>query len=44
MIIGKFKAKKVENYNIVAPIKGNVIDITKTNDQVIQRGSIPEKE
>ena len=35
MIFGKFKAKKVENYNICSPIKGNVIDITKTNDQLL---------
>ena len=36
MIFGKFKAKKVENYNICSPIKGSVIDITKTNDPLFK--------
>ena len=36
MIFGKFKAKKVENYNICSPIKGNVIDITKINDPLFK--------
>ena len=40
MIFGKFKAKKVENYNICSPIKGNVIDITKTNDPLFKEEAL----
>ena len=40
MIFGKFKAKKVENYNICSPIKGSVIDITKTNDPLFKEGAL----
>lgn len=40
MIFGKFKAKKVENYNICSPIKGSVIDITKTNDPLFKEEAL----
>ena len=40
MMFGKFKTKKVENYNICSPIKGNVIDITKTNDPLFKKEAL----
>ena len=40
MISGKFKAKKVENYNICSPVKGNVVDITKTNDPLFKEEAL----
>ena len=39
-MFGKFKTKKVENYNICSPIKGNVIDITKTNDPLFKKEAL----
>lgn len=36
MIFDKFRAKKKENFEICSPLKGDVIDVTKTNDPLFK--------
>lgn len=36
MIFDKFRAKKKENFEICSPVKGDVIDVTKTNDPLFK--------
>ena len=36
MIFDKLRAKKKENFEIYSPVKGEVIDITKTNDPLFK--------
>lgn len=36
MIFDKFRAKKKDNFEICSPVKGDVIDVTKTNDPLFK--------
>ena len=40
MLFGKLKAKKQKNYSICSPVKGEVIDITKTNDPLFKEEAL----
>lgn len=40
MIFDKFRAKKKENFEICSPVKGDVIDVTKTNDPLFKSESL----
>lgn len=40
MLFGKLKAKKQKNYDIYSPVKGEVIDITKTNDPLFKEEAL----
>lgn len=36
MIFDRFRTKKKENFEICSPVKGDIIDVTKTNDPLFQ--------
>ena len=40
MIFDKFRAKKKENFEICSPVKGDVIDVTKTNDPLFKEEAL----
>ncbi|MGO5180498.1 PTS sugar transporter subunit IIA [Catenibacterium mitsuokai] len=42
MIFDKFRAKKKENFEIFSPVKGDVIDVTKTNDPLFKSEGLGE--
>lgn len=40
MLFGKLKAKKQKDYSICSPVKGEVIDITKTTDPLFKEEAL----